>query len=46
VIGEPAYRRQLEALRAELASFFEGVGAPPLSEWRSTTRQELTIYGQ
>jgi arylsulfatase A-like enzyme len=46
VIGEPAYRRTLEALRADLAGFFRGAGAPPLAEWRSTTRQELTIYGQ
>ena len=46
VFGEAAYRRQLEGLRADLAGFFRRTGAPPIDEWRSTTHQELTIYGQ
>ncbi len=46
VIDAPAHRKQLTALRAELAAFFERHGAPPLEQWRSTTRQHLTVYGR
>jgi arylsulfatase A-like enzyme len=46
LIDEPAYRRQLMSLRAELTGFFERAGAPPLDEWRSTTSQQLTVYSR
>ncbi len=44
VIADPAYRRTLERLRAELADVFRRVGAPPLEQWRSTTAQNLYSY--
>ena len=44
LIGDPAYRKTLEALRRELAEVFEKLGAPPLSEWRRTTSQNLHVY--
>lgn len=46
LIAEPSYESQLKALRADLAGFFRHAGAPPLSEWRSTTTQELHVYPQ
>ena len=44
VIADPAYAKMLAALRAETAEFFRGRGAPPIEEWRSTTKQKLTVY--
>jgi hypothetical protein len=29
-------------LRGELTRFFESAGAPPLEQWRQTTKQKLT----
>jgi choline-sulfatase len=46
VLNERPYSAQRQALRADLARFFRTAGAPPLAEWRSTTRQELTVYQQ
>jgi choline-sulfatase len=46
VIDEAAYQGQLKAFRAELAGFFRQAGAPPLEEWRTTTKQELTVYSR
>lgn len=46
VIADPSYRRTLEALRRELAQFFERLGAPPLADWRSTTQQKLNVYAR
>ncbi|MBI1786624.1 MAG: sulfatase-like hydrolase/transferase [Acidobacteria bacterium] len=43
-IGEAGYQKQLAAFRTELAGFFGGAGAPPIEEWRSTTRQNLNVY--
>lgn len=45
-ISDPRYRRQLAALRADLARFFQQVGAPPLEAWRETTQQQLSNFGQ
>lgn len=42
--GDPAYRRQREAFRAELSGFFQSISAPPINEWLSTTRQKLNDY--
>ncbi|MDE3165561.1 MAG: sulfatase-like hydrolase/transferase [Acidobacteriota bacterium] len=44
LIADPAYRAQLAALRSELAGFFRTAGAPPIEEWRSTTKQRLPVY--
>jgi arylsulfatase A-like enzyme len=41
VIGEAAYAKRLETLRADLRRFFERHGAPPIEDWRSTTQQKL-----
>lgn len=44
VIGDPVYRKQAAALRADLDRFFRRAGAPPAAEWRSTTEQNLAVY--
>jgi arylsulfatase A-like enzyme len=44
VIEEPSYRRRMETLRGQLRAFFQGIGAPEIEQWRSTTSQELTVY--
>ncbi|MEK7404599.1 MAG: sulfatase-like hydrolase/transferase [Acidobacteriota bacterium] len=44
VIDDPAQRKNLDTLRADMHRFFERAGAPPLEEWRSTTTQEITPY--
>jgi choline-sulfatase len=46
VIDDPHQARQLAGLRARLAGFFGRAGAPPLSAWRSTTRQKLPEYAR
>jgi len=45
LIGDPAHKRQIEELRAGLNQFFGRVGAPPQESWQSTTKQNLTKYG-
>ena len=34
----------LEALRKDLAAFFEKRGAPTIENWRGPTKQNLTVY--
>ena len=46
VYDDAAYRKQRDGLRVELERFFARAGAPPLEDWRSTTRQELTVYSR
>jgi arylsulfatase A-like enzyme len=46
VIEDPKYRRQVETLRSDLARFFKNAGAPPLEQWRSTTKQTLPDYSR
>ncbi len=46
LINDPRQRKQLEALRASLRGFFERAGAPPIEDWRKTTRQVLTEYSR
>lgn len=41
VLADPAYTKQRDALRAELADYFRSSGAPPIDEWRKTTQQKL-----
>jgi arylsulfatase A-like enzyme len=45
-IADPKYRSQVETLRSDLAHFFKNAGAPPLEQWRSTTRQTLPDYSR
>jgi len=40
-IGAPDYRQQARELRSRLHGFFDGAGAPPLADWRTTTEQIL-----
>jgi arylsulfatase A-like enzyme len=44
LIDDPAYAQAVAGLRGELAGFFRRTGAPPISEWRKTTKQRLTEY--
>jgi arylsulfatase A-like enzyme len=44
-ISEPSYAREIAQLRAELESWFKAAGAPPIDDWRGTTKQSLTEYG-
>ena len=40
-IGKPEYREERLGLRKRLHGFFDAQGAPPIDEWRSTTKQIL-----
>lgn len=44
VIGDPQYAASLTSLRQRLNRFFDDAGAPPIDQWRSTTRQVLPTY--
>jgi choline-sulfatase len=44
VIGDAAYAKPLASMRADAARFFGERGAPPLADWRSTTKQILPVY--
>jgi arylsulfatase A-like enzyme len=44
-IDDPAYGREIAALRAEIGAWFQRAGAPQLEGWRATTKQNLTKYG-
>jgi choline-sulfatase len=46
MLDDARHRKQLNALRTRLHGFFDGVGAPPLAEWRGTTKQHLPEYGR
>ena len=37
--GKPEYRGRRLTLQERLRGFFERSGAPPIDDWRSTTRQ-------
>lgn len=43
-LNDPRHKKQLEALRVELKTFFQQNGAPPIEDWRTTTKQNLTKY--
>lgn len=43
-IDDARHSKQLAALRKDLKDFFESSGAPPIEDWRSTTKQNLTKY--
>jgi len=43
-LADPSKAREVAALRDDLHTWFAKIGAPPLSEWRGTTRQNLTKY--
>jgi arylsulfatase A-like enzyme len=42
--NDAAYARQRAALDASLDDFFKRAGAPLLADWRTTAKQNLTVY--
>jgi arylsulfatase A-like enzyme len=44
VLDDPKYQKVASGLRTELDQYFETRGAPPIEQWRSTTRQRLFQY--
>ena len=46
LLEDPSYKKRRDALRSDLKRFFGRLGAPPIEDWRATTKQELTIYGR
>ena len=46
VLEEARRAKELAALRSRLHGFFDGAGAPPIEQWRTTTRQSLPLYGR
>jgi len=38
-VGKPEYRERRLALQQRLHAFFDQAGAPPIDDWRSTTKQ-------
>jgi choline-sulfatase len=46
VVGEPGQAKNLTALQRRLHKHFDEAGAPPLDQWRTTTVQQLAVYGR
>jgi choline-sulfatase len=44
-IDDPAYVKEIAVLKAQIEKWFADAGAPPIGDWRSTTKQNLTVYG-
>ncbi|MEP7362693.1 MAG: sulfatase-like hydrolase/transferase [Acidobacteriota bacterium] len=45
-LDDPAYAARLATLRKEMGDWFGKAGAPPIEDWRSTTKQALTEYSR
>lgn len=43
-IDDPKYGKQLAELRRDMHEFFRNHDAPPLEDWRSTTKQKIPKY--
>jgi len=41
VLKDPAYADRVRSLQSGLHKFFQGIGAPPLADWKTTTKQHL-----
>ncbi len=41
LLQDPAYQERRTMLQREMRGFFQKAGAPPLEEWRTTTKQKL-----
>lgn len=41
VLDNPSYRKQRNSFHTELTSYFHDHGAPPIDEWKTTTKQHL-----
>jgi len=46
LIDDAGYASRIASLRQEMHGFFKRQGAPDLENWRSTTKQELTVYSR
>lgn len=46
LIDSAAHAAERGTLKAGMDAWFARIGAPPLSEWRTTTKQELTVYSR
>jgi hypothetical protein len=46
LIEDASYGSRLAGLRKDLSGFFRKYGAPGIEEWRSTVKQELTVYSR
>jgi choline-sulfatase len=44
-IDDAAYAKEIAVLNSEMQKWFISAGAPPIGDWRSTTKQNLTQYG-
>ena len=44
-IDDPRYAKEIAGLKNDLEKWFQGAGAKPIGDWRSTTKQNLTQYG-
>ncbi len=44
LISGAAHKKQIDAMRAEIAGFFGKIGAPDIEAWQNTTHQQLTGY--
>lgn len=45
-LDDPSKSREIAALREDLHTWFTKIGVPPLSDWRGTTKQNLTKYSR
>ncbi len=45
-LDDPSYQQTLGELRKDLRGFFQRAGAPEIEQWRSTVKQELTVYSR
>jgi len=43
VIAEASYSARLNTLRTDLHRFFDSTGAPPIDDWKTTTKQTLPV---
>lgn len=46
VLDDSRQRRQAEAVKKRMHTYFQARGAPPLQDWRQTTRQIIAEYGR
>jgi len=44
-IDDAAYAKEIAALRREITDWFQKNGAPAIADWKSTAKQNLTVYG-
>lgn len=45
-LDDPSYQQAAGELRQDLHGFFDRLGAPGIEDWRSTAKQQLTVYSR